>query len=82
MPVFIGYNHLLYNLLNVLIGGFHCAIHLWSTRRRVVMLDLEMHAEFCDHSVVEISTIVCDNPFRDTIPTYKVMLNESGDIKS
>ena len=44
-----------------------------------MVLDLELHAEFRDHSVVEIGTIICDNPFGDAIPTDKVMLNESGD---
>ena len=43
------------------------------------MLDLELHAEFHDYSVVEIGTIVCDNSFGDTIPTNKVMLNEPSD---
>ena len=44
-----------------------------------MVLDLKLHAEFRDHSVVEIGTIVCDNPLGDTIPTDKVMLNEPGD---
>ena len=39
-------------------------------------MDLELHAEFSDHSVVEISTIVCDNPFKDAIPIDKVMFDE------
>ena len=76
MPVFMRHYHILYNLLNVLIGGFHYAIHLWSIWRRMVVLDLELHAEFCDHSIVQISTIVRDNPFGDAIPTYKIMLNK------
>ena len=36
------------------------------------MLDLELHAEFRDHSVVEVSTIVLDNPFVDAISTDEV----------
>ena len=43
-----------------------------------MVLNLKQHAKFCDHSVVEIGTIVCDNPFGDSISTDKVMLNESG----
>ena len=43
-----------------------------------MVLNLEMHSEFRDHSVVEIGTIVCDNPLGDAIPTNKVMFNESG----
>src|ERR1044072_6461950 len=77
MPIFVSHCHLLYSLLNVLVGGFHCAIHLRPIRRRVVMLDLELRAEFGDHFVVEIRTIICDNPFRSAIPTSKVMLDES-----
>ena len=41
-----------------------------------MVFDLELHVEFRDHSVVQISTIICDNPFRDSIPIDKVMLNE------
>ena len=41
-----------------------------------MVLDLKLHAEFRDHSVVEISTIICDNPFEDVIPTYKIMFGE------
>ena len=40
---------------------------------------LELHVEFHDHSVVNISTIVCDNPLEDAIQRYKVVLNESDD---
>ena len=76
MPVYVSHNHLMYDLLNILVGGFHCAIHLWPIQRRVVVLDLELHAEFCDHIIIQISTIVCDNPFGDSIPTNEVMLNE------
>src|ERR1051325_11642865 len=78
MPILVRHRHLLFNLLNVLVGGFHCAIHLRSIRRRVVMLDLELRAEFGDHFVVEIRAVMCDNPFRSAIPTDKIMLDESG----
>ena len=78
MPVFVSHNHLLYDILNILVGGFHCAIHLWSIRRRIMVLDLELHAELCGHSVVEIGTIVRDNPFGDSILIDEVMLNNSG----
>ena len=43
------------------------------------MLDFELRAELGDHSVVDIGTIVHDNPFGDAIPSYKVMLNKPGD---
>ena len=79
MPICIRHRHLLYNLLDVLISGFHCVIHLRSIRRRVMALDLEMYAEFHDHSVVEIDSIVCDNSFGDAIPIDKVIFDELSD---
>ena len=78
MPVFVGHHHLLHNLLYILVGSFHYAIHLRSVWRRVVMLDLEMHAEFSDHGIVKVGAIVSDDPFRDTIPADEVMLDELG----
>ena len=44
-----------------------------------MVLDLKLHGELCDHSVVQISTIVCDDPFGDALPTDKVMFNEPDD---
>ena len=74
MPVFIRYHH----LLDIFIDNFHCAIHLGSVRRRIMMLDFELSAEFRNHSVVEITSIVDDNPFGDTIATNEAMSDESG----
>ena len=42
------------------------------------MLNPELRAEFCDHSIVKIGTIFCVNPFGDAIPIDKIMFNESG----
>ena len=63
MPVLVGHCHFLYDLLDVFIIGFYNAIHLWSIRRRVMMLDLELHAELDDHSIIEIGTITRDDSF-------------------
>ena len=78
MLVFIGYHHLLYDLIYVFVGIFHCAIHLRFVWRRVMMLNLELHAEFSDHDIVEVGTIVSDDPLRDSISTCNVMLDESS----
>ena len=43
-----------------------------------MMLDLELRVEFNDHGVVELGTIVSDDPLRDSIPTNEVMLDEQG----
>ena len=43
-----------------------------------MMLNLESRTEFCDHSIIEISVILHDNPFGDAILTDNIMLNESS----
>ena len=62
MSIFICHRHLLDDLLDIFISSFYNAIHLWSVGRRVMMLDFELRAELSDHSVVEIGTIVCNDP--------------------
>ena len=42
------------------------------------MLDFELSAKFCNHSIVEIGPIVSDDPFGDTLVADEVMLDESG----
>ena len=42
------------------------------------MLDSELSAEFHDHRIIEISSIVGDNPFGDTVTTNDILLDESG----
>ena len=69
---------LLYDLLEILVGGFHCAVHFWPIWRKVVMFNIELRAEFGDHFVVEVGTIICDNPFEDAVSTDKIMLDESS----
>ena len=78
MPAFIGYHHLFHNILYIFIGSFYCAIYLRSIWRRVVMLDLELHAEFSDHGIIKVGAIVSDYPLMDTILVYEVMLDEPG----
>ena len=78
MPVFVGYYYLMQNLLNVFVGFFHCAIHFRSIRRRIVMLDFKLSAKFSNHKIVEVSPIVGDDPFGDTITSYEVVSDESG----
>ena len=43
-----------------------------------MVLDFELDAEFSDHSVVEVGTIVSDDSLRDTILMDEVMLDESS----
>ena len=78
MPVFICHHHILHNLLDIFVGSFHCAINLGSVRRRVVMLDFELSTKFHNHSIVEVGSIVSDNPFGDTTMAAEVMLDKPG----
>ena len=43
-----------------------------------MVLDLELRAEFIDHSVVEVGTIVCDDSLEDALPADEVMLDKPG----
>ena len=43
------------------------------------MLDIELFIEFGDHRIVEICTIICDDPLRDTVTTDEVLLDKLGD---
>ena len=72
------YRHLLYNLLDILIGGFHCTIHLRSIRRRVVMLDLKGLTKLLHHFVDQIRPIVGNDLLRHSVTTYNIMLNEAS----
>ena len=78
MPIFVGHHHLLQDLLDVLVGGFHCVIHLRPIQRGIMMFNLELYTEFCDHSVVEIGTIICNDSFSNTITADEVVFNEYG----
>ena len=42
------------------------------------MLDLELCAKFSDQDIVEVGTIISDDPLKDAISTYKVMFYELG----
>ena len=42
------------------------------------MINLELLAQSGDHSIIQICTVVCDDPVGYTIPTYEVLLDEAG----
>ena len=46
--------------------------------RSILLLDLELSAKFSNHSIVEVSTIVGDDPFGDTIAVDEVVFDESS----
>ena len=76
MLIFIGYHHLLYDLLNILIGRFDSAIHFRSVRGRIMMLDFERLTKLLHHLVVQIRPIISDDLFRHSIVTDNIVLNK------
>ena len=43
-----------------------------------MVLDIELHAQYGDHSIAEICTIVRDDPLWGTIPTDEILFNKPG----
>ena len=43
-----------------------------------MMLDLELRAKLSDHSIIEVFTIIRNDSFWNTVPTYEVMYDELG----
>ena len=82
MPVFVCHRHLLHNLLDVLVSRFNNAIHLRPVGRRVMMLYLELLAKLGDHLIIEICTIVRNDPLWYTISTNQIVSNEPGHKRS
>ena len=42
------------------------------------MLNLELFAQGGNHSVIQVCTVVRDDPVGDTIPAYEVLFDEAG----
>ena len=42
------------------------------------MLNLELLAQGGDHSIVEVRTVISDDPFWDTVPVNKILFDEAG----
>src|SRR3954471_5205994 len=78
VSISVSHYHLLHNLLNVLVGRFNSAIHLWTIRRRVVMLDLERLTKLLHQLVIEIRSIVSNDLLRNPITTDYVVLDKAS----
>ena len=42
------------------------------------MLSLKLLAQSGDHSIVQICTVVYDDPVGDTVAAYEILLDEAG----
>src|SRR3954468_9069351 len=79
MPITVSHYHLLHNLLNVLVGRFNNIIHLWTIRRRIVVLDLEGLTKLLHQLIIEIRSIVSNDLLRNPITTDYVVLDKTSD---
>ena len=43
-----------------------------------MILDFELRTEFNNHDIVEVGSVIGDDPFRDAVPVDEVMLDKSG----
>ena len=78
MPVLVGDCHLLYALFDIFVRSFDNTIHFRPIGRGIVMLNLELFAQSGEHGIVQVYTVVRDNPVGDTIPANEVLLDEAG----
>ena len=43
-----------------------------------MVFDFKLRVDFSDHGIVEVGSVVNDNPFGDSVLTYEVMLDKLG----
>ena len=43
-----------------------------------MMINLKLFAQCGDHSIIQICTVVRDDPVWNTIPTYEILLDKAG----
>ena len=78
MPILVYVCHLHKDFLYVLIGGFHCTIHLRAIRNQISVLNLELLAELLDHFPVYVCPIIYNKLSWHTVAENNVMFKELG----
>ena len=81
MSILVRHDHLLHNLLDILVCRLYSTIHLRSVRRRIVMFNPEIFTKLFHHLVIEIRTIISDDSLRNPITTDDFLLDESGNTE-
>jgi len=76
VPVPVRHNHLLDNLLDILVGHLHRSVHLGPIGYGIVVLDLKFLAHFPHHFVIQVGVVVCDNLPRKTILADNLLFDE------
>ena len=79
MSILVRHNHLLNDLLDVLIRSFNNPIHLGSVGRRIMMCNLEVFAKSFHHIVIQVRSIISNDLTWHTITTYDLILDKPYD---
>ena len=82
MPILVGVSHFGHDLLDILVCSFYCPIHLWTVWCKIVMFDLELLTYLVHHFVVQIGSIIRNDPFWNPISAYDLFLDELADHRS
>src|ERR1051325_11274054 len=77
VPILVSDNHLLYNLLDILVCRLHSTIHFWTIWRRVMMFYLEAVTQLFHHFVFEIGAVISNDLLGNPITTNDIMLDET-----
>ena len=75
MSIYVFVGHFL-NYSLQFVGSFHSPIHLRLIQCRVLVVNLELSADFPHQIIIEIASIVRDYGIRLSVSTYDVMLHE------
>ena len=78
MPILIGVCHLYQDLLFVLVGNFHRAIHLRTIRNLILVFDLELLVKLLDHFPIQFFSVICNELSLYAIAANNFLFQESG----
>ena len=76
VQILVRNNHLLDNLLDILISSFNSPIHLWSVRRGVMVCNLEFSAQLIHHLIIQIRPIDSNDLNWHTITANQLVLDK------
>src|ERR1051325_4368432 len=79
VPILVSDNHLLYNLLDILVRRLHSTIHFWTIWGRVMMFYLDTVTQLFHHFIVEIRAVISNDLLRNPITTNDIMLDKTCD---
>ena len=79
MSIFINIYHLCYDFLYILVDNFYYPTHLWTVWCKIMMFYLELFVYLFHHLIVQIGSVVWNDPFWNPMSTYNLFFDESAD---